>query len=686
MPDVAGRLGERLRAASGSLNLQALSATEGVRAALSIAVLIALNEYLHWPPMITAALAALNVCMVDPGGAIRRRVPVLLLFTFVSALVVAGVGLARGGGIWVALPLGVVGLFVCSFVRVYGATAQMVGVLVGIMVVLSLDRPIPDVGQAGVAAAASIGGGLWATLLTMVIWRIYPVRPARRAVAEVYRALAAIAGDLRTLNQAGDADQSRWDEHAKTQLGAARAAIETARDAVTALQRRRGGPSEEARRGMIWLEASEQLLGTQIAVGDILQRAEPRQRQVADTALGLLQRSLLMFADAVANDSTAGNPQIEQSIAALAAQKSSLSEADPLSTIMQQIVELLRITYTLAVPANFLPGAGFDGTPLPLRQRLLQPLRANLDWRSPAFRHSLRLAVTAAPALAYTMLWFTPYDHWLTVTIVMTMQPYFGLTYQRVFQRIAGTLAGGLVAALVGVFCTTPVELAIAMFPLATITLAARALSYGLFITWLTPLIVLLVDITVPGASEWVVAGMRALLTVIGGAMAVAGCFLLWPNFAPQRLLPEMREAIAAHGRYAAAALSCLLGEETAVTVTRMRREGGVTSNNLEASISRVLVEPGSGTAPLLQAAMLIDAALRRCAGRVTAIMLDPGMRSALSPQAWRSWRDWIAQSSATLASGATHLEPRPALSIEAVARIGRQFELIAGTLERLPG
>ena len=49
------------------------------------------------------------------------------------------------------------------------------------------------------------------------------------------------------------------------------------------------------------------------------------------------------------------------------------------------------------------------------------------------------------------MLWFTPYDHWLTITIVMTMQPYFGLTYTRVLQRIAGTVAGGLVAALVGV-------------------------------------------------------------------------------------------------------------------------------------------------------------------------------------------------------------------------------------------
>ena len=83
---------------------------------------------------------------------------------------------------------------------------------------------------------------------------------------------------------------------------------------------------------------------------------------------------------------------------------------------------------------------------------------------------------------------------------------------------------------------------------------------------------------------------------------------------------------------------------------------------------------------------MPIDAALRRCAGRVTAIMLDPTMQTALPPAAWRSWRDWIARSTAALAAGATRLDPRPTPAIESVARIGRQLELIAGALERLPG
>jgi uncharacterized membrane protein YccC len=247
-------------------------------------------------------------------------------------------------------------------------------------------------------------------------------------------------------------------------------------------------------------------------------------------------------------------------------------------------------------------------------------------------------------------------------------------------------LAGGLVAALVGVLCTTPVALAIAMFPLAAITLAARELSYGLFITWLTPLIVLIVDVSLPDASEWLIAGMRALFTVAGGAMTVAGCFLLWPNFEPERLRQQLRDAIAAHGRYGAAVLSDLSGDASVTRVDHFRREAGIASNDLETSITRTLAERAPGSREALQAAFLVDAALRRSAGRMTAITLDPAMRTALPQPAWGAWRDWIARSTASLAAGGVRLDPRPQPAVEAVARIGRQVELIAGALERLPG
>ncbi len=668
------------------VDLQVLSLKEGARAALSVAAIIAANVYFDWPPLFIAALAALNTCMCDPGGPIRRRFPALLAFTLAGGLVMAGAGLARGGGIAVALPLGLFGLFCASFARIYGQTAQLLGTILGVMLVLALDRPLPDLLQAAIVAAAFIGGGVWAIVLTLVIWRIYSDRPAQHAASKAYRSLAAMAEGLRSLLDDSASDEAAWTQFARTRIAAVRAAIESARDAMLELQRARGGSGNWLRRGAIRLEAAEQLLGTLIALTDNLEHANERQRAVAQSLLQRLQPALASLADAINNEGTAAILPLTESIKAIVSAIEALPEPDPVRLIGINIAERLRVAQTLSVPANYLPGAGLNGTPPSLRQRLLVPLTVNLDWRSPALRHALRVVTLAAPALASTMLWFTPYDHWLMITIVMTTQPYFGLTYARVLERIGGTIAGGLVAALVGLVCTTPAVLAVAMFPLATITLAGRALSYGLFVTWLTPLVVLLIDVNQPGSSEWLVAGTRLLFTVAGVVVIVAGCFLLWPDFAPQDLTKQTRDVIAAVGRYAVSVLSSLVGEAPANRVDPARREAGIALNSLEAAISRALLGPRTGKQSPLQSATLIEAALRRCTGRLTAMAFDPATPSTLPQSAWLVWRDWIARSSATLAAGNPRLPAWPSPSVEPVARIARQFEIIAGALDRSPG
>ncbi|HEY8288694.1 MAG TPA: FUSC family protein, partial [Acetobacteraceae bacterium] len=172
------------------LNFNAVSLAEGVRAALSVSVIIAANEYLDWPPLREAALAALLTCLCDPGGPIRRRVPVLLSFTVLGALITGGVGLLRNFGLPVALPVAVAGLFCTAFARVYGQPAQQLGALLSTVLILSSDRGLPSVAEAEILAAVFVAGSIWAILLTMVIWRVYPYLPARRSVAEVYRLLA----------------------------------------------------------------------------------------------------------------------------------------------------------------------------------------------------------------------------------------------------------------------------------------------------------------------------------------------------------------------------------------------------------------------------------------------------------------------------------------------------------------
>ncbi|MGD0109409.1 MAG: FUSC family protein [Rhodopila sp.] len=667
------------------VNARAISVSEAMRAGLSVAVIIAAGEYLAFPPLREAALGALLTCLCDPGGPIRRRVPVLLSFALIGAAVTAIYGLLRDFGPVVALPLGIFGLFCSSFSRIYGQAPQQVGALLSAVQILSLDRGNPSLTEAAILAAAFIGGAVWAILLTMVIWRIYPFLPARRAVAEAYRRLSELVRDLHTLVQAPAITDADWEAHARIHRSAARDAIEAAQTIVMDTLRSRGAASNRAAQAIIRLEAAEQIFGSLIALSDLLEHGSRTDRKVAERILRRMSPVLLTLGRGMINDDPNVHRRIDRSIDAMETALGTLPAETPFSAVIDRIIERLRIAHTLAVPANIAPGVDTAGRRLPLWPRLIRPLRANLNWQSPALRHAVRAAVTAAAPLAFTMYWFNPYDHWLTITVVATMQPYFSLTYTRAIERIAGTAAGGLIAAAVGLLCTTPLAIAAAMFPLAMLAFAVRAVSFGLFMMALTPLVVLLVETGAPDTGEWTIAFARAAFTTIGGLIAVGANFLLWPSREPDLVAPEVKKAISAHGAYAEADFSAILGEIDDAAVGKARRAAGVTTNALEALITRALLEPGHKQQDALEAAMVVDAALRRCAGRLATLQHDPLFGSKTPAQTLRVWRDWIGTSMRLLASGKTDLPPRPAgKENDALARIARQIELMTGAMERL--
>ncbi len=678
------------------LNLRAVSIAEGVRAALSVAVIIGISDWLDQPLLLAAALGSLLTCMCDIGGPIRRRVPVLISFAVIGGALTMLMGLARAGGFFVALPVGVIGLFCLAMARIYGQAGMQMGGLLSAVLVLGLDRPL------GPLAAATLGGlfllgGLWAVLLTMVIWRTHPFLPARRAVGHAYRELAFMVADLRALiaaNQPGGeaADEAAWERawerHARAHRARVREAIEAARAETLDAVRAMGAGNNRSAQSLIRLEAVDQVFGAIIALSDHLEQ-NVAARPGCDRVLRRM-RPLLVVLGAVAADDAAKIAPLRRSVALLTEDVQALPEASAERAILERAVERLRIAVTLAVPADYVPGTGLDGKRPPLRQRVLGPIKANADWQSLPLRHALRAITVGTPALAYTLIWFNPYAHWLTITIVVTMQPYFAATFARALERVGGTVLGGLIAAAVGLVCNTPMSMLLALFPLCALALAIRTVSYGLFMVGLTPLVVLLVEFGEPGQSEWVVAGLRMAFTVAGGLLALAGCTLLWPSWEPARLRQQVRDGIAAHGSYAEAELSFLLGETDADAVEAARRAAGLSSNNIEASISRAMLEPGKSAEQRLEAALVIDAALRRMAGRLSAMQLDPGLRDAFDVETWHGWRRWIGASMRALAAGQGRLAPRPKLAAdpraESLQRIARQIELMAAVVDRAVG
>lgn len=666
-----------------SLDLRALSVAEGVRAALSVAVIVAANEWIAFPPLSEAALAALLTCLCDAGGPIRRRVPALLAFAFVGASLTAGLVLLRPSSLAVVVPCACLVIFCTSFARIWGQSALQVGNLLTVVTVLALDRTA-SLREAGVLAAAFAGGSLWALLLTMGIWRLHPFRPARRAVAEVFRRMGALAGDLSGLIHAAPTLPAQvseaWAGHARGHRRYVRDAIEVARTLVLDTVRARGPSSARAGQTLIQVEAADQVFGGLIALSDVLEFAGPATRATAARLLHTLRLLLASIADDTAMDlppdDASRRAMVERMLNILAG----IGRTDPaLAGVATALVDRLGIAALLTTPAGLLPTRE-PGTSK--WSRVVQPLRANVTWSSASFRHAVRAAVAAGPALVITLSSGNAYAHWLTITLVLTMQPFFALTWQRAIERIIGTVLGGMVAAGLGLLVSSPLATAAVLFPLAVTAFAVRYVSFGLFMACMTPLVVLLSELGRPGESGWVIAGMRALYTVLGGTLAVLGCAVLWPSWEPGRLSRELRGALDAHAAYADAELAVLLAEQPAAALDAARRAAGVASNNLEASLARALQEPRRSARAGLEAAMVVDAALRRLAGRLSSFQHDPA--SVPGTAELRDWRDWLRLAFRALTDHAALPpgQPPPGAG-DAMGRIARQVELMDGALRR---
>ncbi|MGA3156624.1 MAG: FUSC family protein [Steroidobacteraceae bacterium] len=609
-----------------------LSISEGLRAAFSCAAVVGVAEWLHAPTLVWAAIGALWVSLADSGGHPLDRLRTLGLFTVLSTLAsVLTTGAALIGADWAALIVLLLTFF-GSLVRCYGAVPEQIGRLIVIASVVAVDRPVH--GRADLVSFALIylSGCLWAMLLSFSIWRIQRLRPAYTALALVYTQLGRLSVELAGGVPSPAAPATA---HAPTRRHAVREAIEQARAALVQVGRRRGlGAAGE--RLLLALESAEHIFSQLIALSErfiVEAPADDRARQLRRRAFRRL--ALLLFHDAHSFEAGAERPaswpsQLQQLNAAALALEGTAAAA--MSSIIVQLQSL-----------SSRPGKGGE----PTLSRTERPaawfalLRANLDWHSLIFRHALRCAVCAAGAVWISHRLGLPYAYWMAVTVVIVQQPYIATTWQRALERVSGSLVGGALAAVLGLLLHTQFALTAAVFPLAALTMAFRPVSYTLFVTFLTPLVVLIVGVTHPGSSELTLASLRALNSLLGGVIAFAGSVLLWPTWEPDRMRKLMATALRACGNFCSMALTeAAPRQELALA----RRTAGLAISNAEASHERQSLEAWLRRGPI-EAALSVMVLIRGLQGIAVAAWLHPRTPGAAEPEAGfvRERSDWIA-------------------------------------------
>lgn len=652
-------------------DLRAVSIAEGLRAALATATLIALTEALGRPELSWSAIAAFWICLADPGGRVELRLATMGLLTVTGAVISAFGGYIGASGPWITVPAAFLVTFGGSYIRVFTPRLVLLGQLLTVDFLVSLDRSQPTLAASLVFAVLFLFGGAWAIVVTLGIWRVRPEQPARDAVSRCYRALGDYVEDLRKLVLARAHDPDTWGTSARRHRTQIREAIEVARDVMRETRLLRLGASRRGEQRIILLETCDKAFADLIALNDLLERytiegGTGMSRTVVGLTLRRIHLVLGDLATLIADDRTPPGRALEQAVRALADQLDSSRETPMMTRGWHLFSDLIRcMTVALAILEGRrqlvdAPLAVDDpeGAVKPLLHwGRFRPLTDNFRLSSLNFQHSLRVAVTVAIGVLITHLFHLERGYWLTMTACLIMQPSFGTTWLRAVERVVGSVLGSAFSAALGLMFQSPLAIAVALFPLSAITMALRPVNYTLFMLFLTPQFVLVAGLGEPGSNELVLTAYRVANTVIGGILALIGSIAFWPSWEPTQLPRLLSGAINANAKFLTAVL------KTGKTQDDLRREAGLASNNAEASLQRVTFEPSRDLASL-DAANILVTSVRRMTASTMALALLPADRRDQSRQlAFADWVDTVMENVAraiTLKEQPDAAPPRP--------------------------
>ena len=480
------------------------------------------------------ALGGLLGTMIDTGGPYVARVKRVLaagVFGGAAGLVVGEIIHGRG---WIAVAALVVVAGVSAVLSRLGSTGSVTGLQLLVYSSLGLG-PFGALRPWWHTALGFVVGVAWALLLIVPGWLLSPRSAEQRSVAAVYH---AHAGYLRAIGT----------PHAIEARRAGTAALNTAYDTLLTARSTAGGRSGRMTHLMAVLNASHPLSEAVTALRQEGNRPPPL---VGDTIDGLadaiatgaalqsgprLGRTLLdglhrdgLHRDGLHRDGQQGDGQ--QGDGQRDGQLRSVPPIPPPWSASPGSLALRDAMAGLARAIAWTP----DALPKPaaqtsLRDRIRGMLGSTLDrlrggWLGQTF--AIRLMICIGVAAATTEVLPLQRSYWVVLTVAIVLKPDYGSVFARALQRGIGTIVGAVLGAVILAMVPYGPLLLIPMAVLAAGLPFGRSRNFGLMATFLTPLVVVLIDLLTP--TGWRLAGERLVDTLLGCAIVLLIGYAPWP-------------------------------------------------------------------------------------------------------------------------------------------------------------
>jgi len=444
---------------------------EMARAALAICVPLSAAFAAGRPSLgVLPATGGLLGTMADAGGPYLSRVKRVCSAAVFGGAAGLAIGAVTHGHGWLAVVALVVVAGVSGLLSALGDIGSVTGLQ--LLVYTSLGAgPIGALRPVWHTAAGFLAGVVWALILILPGWLRAPYGREQRDVAAVYDALAgllrAVSGDEFTAQRQAltSALNTAYDE------------LLTARSTATGLNRQRA-------RLLGGLNASHLMAEAAVALGVARTRPPP-------LVIDVVSR----LADAIRSGTAP--PMIPPA--------------------WDESPAMLTLRDAMAEAARALSRDWYRAWPSPRRT----PAAGRVSWI-----FTLRLMACMGAAGVVSEILPLQRSYWVPLTVAIVLKPDYGSVFARALQRGIGTVVGAVAGAVLlvlvhGTWLLIPFAVLAALLPFG------RSRNYGLLATFLTPLVVVLIDLLNPGG--WRLAENRLIDTLIGCAIVLLIGFAPWP-------------------------------------------------------------------------------------------------------------------------------------------------------------
>jgi Predicted membrane protein len=673
----------------------------GFRASLATVIPLAAGQLLDRAGAATwMSLGGFNAALSDRGGSYNTRAGTMAALMAASATTAMLATIVSGHFVATLIATFIVA-FITSAMRVWGSAGVSIGGASLSVYVVALAIPATHLGEVLERAGYILAGGLWAMAIALVLWPLRPYRPARVAIANAYSSLADYVAQLAVDSEVRHT--SEWPiAFAPAHTTNVRTALEHASTVLLQLRRGRPGAAERGERLLVLMESADQIFGHVVALGETLAalRGEGRVDAAHDACIAQLREmaatARLLAAAVVAEQGSAqiavswsGEP-VRAAIAACHGSPS-VPQYEHAATILDRAAQFASVASSLVQALND-GGTGPSSRPPVVRSAVAEDVvddsswwtavRAVLSPDSLIVRFALRVAVVTTLAVALTEQLELKRGYWVTITVIVILQPYTGVTLTRAVQRVVGTVLGGLLAAGLGAYFHDPRAILVIATVFVACCVALLPVNYGAFSVFLTPTFVLLAETS---AGDWHLAGTRVMNTLLGGALALGGARFLWPIPERKRFPAFAATALLANRDYVDYVLvhyddrSAAAGE----AMRALRRAAGLAAVNAEESLQRALGEAHGDTRRLTPALTYL-AYTRRYVASVAALAISRHSAEQPTAPVLEQFRTFVNAVLADLADALTEgRSPRPLPAFEPETLWGANA-LVRARVERL--